>query len=71
MCFELYKLFMWRFTYGKRAYLVTGFYFINRAPEDSFDLLFCQDFKKTKNLREQMKSSESLVSIASFLKDDL
>ncbi len=43
---------------------------LNKTLEDSLDLLFCQDFKKTKSLREQMKSSKGLVSITRFLKDN-
>ena len=43
---------------------------LNKTLEDSLDLLFCQDFKKTKSLREKMKSSKGLVSITRFLKDN-
>lgn len=43
---------------------------LNKTLEDSLDLLFCQDFKKTESLREQMKSSKGLVSITRFLKDN-
>ncbi len=43
---------------------------LNKTLEDSLDLLFCQDFKKTKNLREQMKSSKGLAGIARFIKDN-
>lgn len=43
---------------------------LNKTLEDSLDLLFCQDFKKTKSLREQTKSSKGLVSITRFLKDN-
>ena len=43
---------------------------LNKTLEDSLDLLFCQDFKKTKNLREQMKFSKGLAGIARFIKDN-